>query len=289
MDSPEIPARRHYSNRSKPKSYHTAQVRHYSTPAHTLNHVIPGSTDDSKEHMVQGWLNNTQALGSGLIAGGPTHHTPNGSNYLPRPQSVFPARRTSHALLLSRGSGFANSMSQPGGGRRHKRLRTSSDGRDDSSVIASREFADNPRIRSPRLNPAAEASYRERGKRRRQPGPEAAGSGAGPAPSPPAHRFEKRARHKTKSDRYDTVKKNDASTDRKRKKTQKDAAADSKKDRLKGSHLASALDVMDNFNSHSILSNRITMPPSLRPGLFDNGRVSKKPATSAPTPEGPLQ
>lgn len=270
MDSPEIPARRHYSDRSKPKSYHTAQVRHYSTPAQGLNHVIPWSIDDSKRNMVQGWLNNIQALGSGLITGGPTDHTQTSSKHLPRPQSISPARRASHALLRSRGSGIAESMSQPGGDRRHKRLRASFGGREDSSIIAPRGLIDSPPIRRPRVNPAAKASYHGRSQKRRQCGPDAGESGSSPVPSPPAHNFEKRPRHQTKSDRYDTVKIDKASKEKKRMKRQQEIAADSKTYNRKRSHLASAREVMDNFNSHSILSDRITVSalgPSPHAGL----------------------
>lgn len=271
MDSPEIPARRHFSDRSKPKSYHTAQVRHYSAPAQGLNHVIPGSTDDSKKNMVQGWLSNIQALGAGVIAGDPTHQAPNNSKHLPWPQSLLPARQASHTVLRSGDSGFTNPMSQPGGDRRHERPRASFNRRDDSSIIVPRNIAVGPRIRPLRFNPAAGPSYHESGKNRRQPSPDAEENGSALGPSPPTHNFEKRARHKTKSDRYDAVKNAVASQEKKRKKRQEEAAADSKKDRMKRNHLASERDVMDNFNSHSILSDRITVSalgPSLHGGLI---------------------
>ncbi|KAL2290640.1 hypothetical protein FJTKL_14675 [Diaporthe vaccinii] len=47
------------------------------------------------------------------------------------------------------------------------------------------------------------------------------------------------------------------------------------KDLRRGGDFSSAREVMDNFNSKSILSDRITMQPTVRPGLFDNGRASK--------------
>lgn len=274
MDYQETPARRHCSDRSKPKSYRTGQIRHYSTPALGLNHVIPGSLDDSKEALVQGWLNNIQALGSGLDAGGPPAHKPSSSNRLSRPQSVSPARWAPTALPRSRRSGIAESMSQPSGERRHRRLRASfhgpngPDDRDDSSIIAPRPLADNSRARRPKLKSAADASGHERSKKRRQTGPDSQESGSSPAPSPPEYNFEKRARHKTKSDRYDTVKQNDADKDKKAKKRKTHSAAETRRTSRGNSHLASARDVMDHFSSHSILSDRITvsLPPAKSAG-----------------------
>lgn len=265
MDSQETPARRHGSDRSKPKFYRTGQIRHYSTPAQGLNHVIAGSLDNSKETLLQGWLNNIQALGSGLDAGGPPARKPSNSNRLLRPQSVSPARWAPNALPRSRASGIAEPMSQPSGERRHRRPRASFDGpsgpddRDDSSVIAPRPFSDNPRARRPNLKSAAYASGYERGKKRRQSGRDSQGSGSSPGPSPPEYNFEKRARHKTKSDRYDTVKQHDAERDHKSKKRKTRSAAEPRRTRQRNSHLASAKEVMDKFTSHSILSDRITV------------------------------
>lgn len=274
MDSQEAPARRHGSDRSKPKSYRTGQIRHYSTPAQGINHVIAESLDDRRETLVQGWLHNIQALGSGLDARGPPAHKPSNSNRILRPQSVSPARWAPKALPRSRASGIAESMSQPSGERQHRRLRASFDGRDDSSVIAPRTFADDSRARRPNLKSAAHASGYERGKKRMRSGPDSQDSGSSPGPSPPEYKFEKRARHKTKSDRYDSVKQGNTEKDHKLKK-QKTRSAETRRTRQRNRHLASARDVMDKFSSHSILSGRITVSlsqPSPQARLIQLGR-----------------
>lgn len=156
-------------------------------------------------------------------------------------------------------------MSQSSGERRHRRLRASfhvpngSDDRDDSSVIAPRPLADNSRARRPKLKSEADANGHGKGKKRRQPGPDSQESGSSPAPSPPEYNFEKRARHKTKSDRYDTVKQDDGDKNNKPKRRKTRSAAETRRTSRGNSHLASARDVMDNFSSHSILSDRITV------------------------------
>lgn len=261
-DSPEIPARRHCHDRSKPKSHRTGQTRHYSfAHAQGPDHVIFRSIDDDRENMVQGWLNNIQALGSGPIAGDPPHHTTSSSKH--RPQSISPATWAPHALPLphplSRELGFASARSQPSGERQHERLRAAFNDRDDSSVIAPKGLGGSSRGRRPRMDSAAEASYHGRGVKRRRSSPEPEEGGSLTIPSPPDHNFEKRARHKTKSDRYDAVKNEVAGKEHRREKRKKHAAAEPKKDGTKRSHIASAREVMDNFNSQTILSNRITV------------------------------
>lgn len=274
----ETPARRHCSDRSKPKSHRTGQIRHYSTPALGINHVISGSLDDSKEALVQGWLNNVQALGSGLDARGPPAHKPSNPNRLSRPRSLPPARGAPNALPRSRRPGISESISQSSRERRHRRLRASFNGpngpddRDDSSVIAPRPLADNSRARRPKLKSAADASSHERSNKRPKSGPDSQESGSSPAPSPPEYNFEKRARYKTKSDRYDTVKQDGIDKDNKSKKSKTRSTAETRRTSRGNRHLASARDVMDNFNSQSILSGRITVSlpqPSPQAGLIE--------------------
>ncbi|KAH6648520.1 hypothetical protein BKA67DRAFT_366739 [Truncatella angustata] len=82
--------------------------------------------------------------------------------------------------------------------------------------------------------------------------------------------FERRPRYKTRKDKYDT---------RKETHKHKTYGADmthhtSKKRRNedKKKVLHSSRNVMKNFNSDVVLRERVTMPQSLRPGLFKNGR-----------------
>lgn len=75
--------------------------------------------------------------------------------------------------------------------------------------------------------------------------------------------FAKKARHKTRSDRYDTTR--DHKPHKPGKKKKKKPGDKSKRDESRrGGDFTSAREVMDNFNSKSILSNRITvsmLPP----------------------------
>lgn len=76
------------------------------------------------------------------------------------------------------------------------------------------------------------------------------------------HHFAKKARHKTRGDRYDTKR---AHEPRKagKKKRKKPGDQSRTNDIKRGGDFSSAREVMDNFNSKSILSDRITVsaPP----------------------------
>ncbi|KAI0898461.1 hypothetical protein F4806DRAFT_361312 [Annulohypoxylon nitens] len=87
--------------------------------------------------------------------------------------------------------------------------------------------------------------------------------------------FEKRPRHKTREDKYETKKKkrhhekdgtrgHEEDPRKKHKKAQKRKSAISSKN------------VVNNFTSDAVLNDRITVQPHLKPGLFDNGRTSKR-------------
>ncbi|KAI1806463.1 hypothetical protein F4811DRAFT_150001 [Daldinia bambusicola] len=83
--------------------------------------------------------------------------------------------------------------------------------------------------------------------------------------------FEKKPRRKTREDKYEMKKrehihkeKDVSHQDKKRKKSEKRKS------------IASSKNVMGNFTSNAVLNDRITVQPHLKPGLFDNGRTSKK-------------
>ncbi|KAI0101612.1 hypothetical protein GGR51DRAFT_529586 [Nemania sp. FL0031] len=104
-----------------------------------------------------------------------------------------------------------------------------------------------------------------------------AGVGTG-ASSPTSHigavpAFEKRPRHKTRADKYETKK----SEDRKKRGGKPDQGEDlpGKSKSRKRKHLATGKNVMNNFTSEVILNDRITVQTNLKPGLFSNKRVSK--------------
>ncbi|KAI1435289.1 hypothetical protein GGR50DRAFT_333732 [Xylaria sp. CBS 124048] len=86
--------------------------------------------------------------------------------------------------------------------------------------------------------------------------------------------FEKRPRHKTRADKYDTKK----SRGHERKNKSPDPEEHHpKKSRRRGKKIhVNGKNVMDRFASDAVLNDRITVQPNLRPGLFENKRVSKK-------------
>ncbi|KAI9642327.1 hypothetical protein NHQ30_009129 [Ciborinia camelliae] len=85
--------------------------------------------------------------------------------------------------------------------------------------------------------------------------------------------FEKRPRHKTREDRYDTKKKsNKAEVVEKPIKTRREKKGDRKKAARKASG-----DLMKNFASNKIGQDRLTTRPSNGPGIFQNGRASSPP------------
>ncbi|KAG7058780.1 hypothetical protein JMJ77_0006151 [Colletotrichum scovillei] len=92
--------------------------------------------------------------------------------------------------------------------------------------------------------------------------------------SPP--RFEKRTRHKTREDRYDSRKKQKEKRRRAPEETTRRSEDVPKKPILSGR------DVMNNFQPEAVLNDRLTLQPCLTPGLFQNGQIS------SPKPVGDL-
>lgn len=271
MTSPVISARRHRSHRSKPKHRPTAHVLPTYAPKHMnarpeSSALVPSTTatDGNKEKLVRGWLDDIQVHGTEQVAR--THGTkdsrPKQRNRLSSPS---PTRRAPHGLSLQECLGDAQPLIRPRRGGRHKGRRALSD---DSSIIAPNRHGrppiiadDDDRIRRPRSSSAAEESYSERGKRKRQPGADCDEYGASLTLFAPRHNFEKRARHKTRNDRYDVVKHRDKTKEETKKKVKEAGAAESQKPKKKRQQMTSAREVMDNFKSHSILTERITVSP----------------------------
>ncbi|KAI1659896.1 hypothetical protein F4813DRAFT_327871 [Daldinia decipiens] len=87
--------------------------------------------------------------------------------------------------------------------------------------------------------------------------------------------FEKRPRRKTREDKYETKKRKrnreeGSTVDHSNHRGKKRKKVDKRKS------MASSKNVMNNFTSNAVLNERITVQPHLKPGLFDNGRSSKK-------------
>ncbi|CAD6445894.1 1c1bc657-780e-4206-8096-a53f0df5358b [Sclerotinia trifoliorum] len=86
---------------------------------------------------------------------------------------------------------------------------------------------------------------------------------------PKQETFEKKARHKTKEDRYDPKKKSNQAEVAKPIKTRRGKRGDRKKAARKASQ-----DLMNNFASNKIGLDRLSVRPSNGPGIFQNGRAS---------------
>ncbi|KAI1428267.1 hypothetical protein F5Y12DRAFT_49838 [Xylaria sp. FL1777] len=86
--------------------------------------------------------------------------------------------------------------------------------------------------------------------------------------------FEKRPRHKTRPDKYDTKKLKG------NKRRGKAAANDEHQPRgsksKKGNYAVNGENAMKNFTSEAVTNGRITVQPNLKPGLFNNKRVPKE-------------
>lgn len=243
----------------------------------------------NKSSLVQDWLKEIQAPQPRPVAEEEYQvgKKPRGKHAHAQAQSTLPPPDDwkPHGLHLSGNYLAADSLPGAGEGRKKHKYQRGLD--EDSSIIA--PLDDHHRVRDrvethSRRLPAIKECYYERGKKM-QAVSEASSIASGVI-SHADHHFEKRARRRTRDDRYDTTKVDNATKEKKSKKIA------GKKNR-KRDKLSSAREVMDNFNSNTILNDRITvsmdisswersqtdtkvqMQPSLRPGLFDNGRASR--------------
>ncbi|KAI1498873.1 hypothetical protein F5X99DRAFT_392068 [Biscogniauxia marginata] len=88
--------------------------------------------------------------------------------------------------------------------------------------------------------------------------------------------FERRPRRKTREDKYDTKKKGSCKHETNREESQHNHRTKRiKRSEKKRKAAMPSKNVMNNFNSHAVLNDRITVQPTFKPGLFENGRLSK--------------
>ncbi|KAL5320794.1 hypothetical protein ACEPPN_011604 [Leptodophora sp. 'Broadleaf-Isolate-01'] len=223
-------------------------------PKENLEMALSGDSD-----YVRRWLAQTECdtnQGEGLV----TRETSN-QEWNRVAHAEYPSRRTPRNLAIA-----------PGPSKRKRKHDSSSD----SSLLEvpirpqSHQWKqDDPRSISPRRPENQPTTPRKKQK--------VASSDSGlsshPAtPSPPKETFEKRARHKTREDRYEPRKKEKrqgkiAVEKSSRKKREK------RGDRKKAARKAGE-ELMQNFSSKSIAQDRLTIRPSQGPGLFNNGRAS---------------
>ncbi|KAJ8129800.1 hypothetical protein O1611_g3831 [Lasiodiplodia mahajangana] len=170
-----------------------------------------------------------------------------------RPQHIPPARGSSPPRLLL-------PTRNP---KRYKR------GSDDSSLIS-----DLGPLRGPRKQSYIQSTLEQAEGSRHKPLDEVeVGTSAS---SPVSHvgavpAFEKQPRHKTRADKYETKKSGDRKTRGEMRDRGEEPPRKSKSRKRKP--IATGKNVMNNFTSEAVLNDRIT--PNLKPGLFNNKRVSK--------------
>ncbi|ROT39861.1 hypothetical protein SODALDRAFT_358275 [Sodiomyces alkalinus F11] len=87
----------------------------------------------------------------------------------------------------------------------------------------------------------------------------------------PSQTFEKRPRHKTREDKYDRERKPRGT--RKHSESSKPGKPKRRKEVAK-KQLASRREVMNNFTSQTVRSDRVTLHPGATPGIFQNGHFS---------------
>lgn len=199
----------------------------------------------SKEGLIHSWLQGLRAPKLrpedevGHLAGKsiPSTRSP------AQPAHPSPGCWTPHGLQLPEGYRDPHPLSGTCDGRQRRRRDRALD--EDSSIIV----PIHDRLRNSAETPSC---YYERGKRKQQVDSEASDHNYG-ASSPADHQFEKRARRKTRDDRYDTVKVDYHGRGK------DPRTKPSNQSTKRGLNMSSAREVMNNFNSNTILNDRITV------------------------------
>ncbi|KAI0974475.1 hypothetical protein F4678DRAFT_470485 [Xylaria arbuscula] len=176
-----------------------------------------------------------------------------------RPQHIPPAKGSSPPRLLPLT-------------KSHKKGKPCKRNSDDSSLISSSKSRE---LRGRDWDYTKTTPERERSPRNSRLGETEAGATG--ALSPTSHvpmAFEKRPRHKTRPDKYDTEKSNDLKRRESARGQDERHSRGSKPKKRK--HVLNGRNVMKNFTSDAVASGRITVHPNLKPGLFDNKRVPKE-------------
>lgn len=218
--------------------------------------VVP-QANDGKDDLVLGWLNNLGDRRSGAC--GTDAHVLNLDNSKSRSRRHTqspPEHWAPHGLSLPITFHHSVSTARP---RSHAGRRISRSGSlQDSSNIGASPRRDPIRLGSDLAQDHGQTlisngGYPDTHQKRKGPVPYDASEPS--VLSAPDETFEKRTRHKTRRDRYDVCKHDDGGKDRRMKGTR----SPRERKRRKREHLPSVREVMGNFQSDSILHERITV------------------------------
>lgn len=261
MEHPEHSTRhghRHHGRRRHRGPEHVSRShRHHRGESTRSRPTLMAQHEENKENLVNVWLEEIEARKGGAIDG-KTRPSNHGRADGLRSVGQLHDSWTPHGLPFSKTSGDPETTSRVR--KRHKRKRGQNQATD-SSIIepvdhrrSTPVIADAIRFRRPPSE--SEESYYERGKKRQRSDSEESHSSSPPPVN--RHQFDKRSRHKTREDRYDTVKHEKAPGKKKNtKKTPQKETGD--KGKMKKGQMTSTKEVMDNFASRSILNERISV------------------------------
>lgn len=256
MASSSPSARRRHTHHSKHRHHHQGHGSRARRSGHRQSEeALPTATDHpdhSKEGLVHTWLKDLQAPEPRPVV---EEEYPAVSGSRRKRSQAHPSSddwKQHHRYVPE---SYLALDSLPGTGEGRKRHRHHQGLYKDSSIIA--PLDDHHRFRDRvdtqlRCLPATKECYYERGKIRQQTVSEASSLASGAIAHADPH-FEKRARRRTRDDRYNTIKNDDAGKDKKSKKKS------GKQSRKKRNNMSSAREVMNNFNSNTILNARITV------------------------------
>lgn len=244
MEAPHSSVPRHHSRHSRSRRHRTRKQSGREVPRKghhgPSRPSLPSEADGNKENLIQGWLDDVEARKQGAVNGTAGHTYPaETSDYEKHPHpSYYPP---------SLCTGNVTSKSRPGQDEpKHERGKRDRSALNDGPMVAPEIVGLNRNTGGfapdRRPQPIAEVRLSER-------------DGSVDLLSPGSFRedveFQKRPRRKTRTDRYDATKNDDATEERPRK--------GSKKSKKPKDSLTSAREVMEKFNSASILNERITV------------------------------
>lgn len=221
-----------------------------------LRPSLPSDADGNKEILIQGWLEDLEARRQGVVSGTARHpYTAEISNHEspPHPLHYPPRLRTINATSQSHPG--QDGLKRTHGEHHYNALDPGPIVVPEVGLFHDTDLAATPQRH--RLNPTAVTGSSEKNgiRRRRRRQEDASVNSSSFVPPHEDLRFQKKPRRKTRTDRYDLPKNNNATTDKQR----KGPGQRPEKSKKRKDTLISTKEVMEKFHSASILNERITV------------------------------